>query len=363
MNNFNWSKEDILNSNLSDRYKEMLLAELNGKITLDDPTNTRDNMQGHLELGRNFREDMKDLIAIDPRMADISLNECLNYNADDDIIINIPLPGLKPQDLVEELGLFFKYLHDNEIELVASELLDPNNGHIRITSYDENNPICKEVNGRCIKSPEDDVIFASYYMRNSIHDYTTLAHETGHMISGKIFGSNINPLVKRYLSEVEAYYFELLCAEYLNSLTTDEHLLYVAHLPRLAKSIDYMWDIRKQYILSRHLFKPSLRRFNKEIQRIPNGSRINSIGYTDLYRFHTGYINVIIHSALVATDLYQITVQDQKEGLRLFKEFMLSRKDTIQELYSDAQISYLEDDCKNFRNLHEKTKTLKNLIK
>lgn len=363
MNKFNWTQEDIMNSNLTDQYKKMLLAELEGKITSFDPTNTRNNLQSHLELGRNFREDMKKLQTLDPRMPDVSLNECLNYSPDDEVIINIPLRGLTPEALVSEVLKFFASLNNKEIKETTESLMNPKNGYLRIEDFDEENPVCNEVRGRCIKDTIQGIIFASYYMRKNIHDYTTLSHEVAHMLSGKLFGSNINPIVSEYLSEVEAYYFELLCANYINNATVDPNILYVAHNSRVIKSIDYMWDIRRQYILSKHLFKPSLRRLNHELDKIPNAPKVTSSNYWELYRFSTGYINNMVHSILVATDLYFQTVEDPEKGLELFKRFMTSEKSTIQELFSDANITYLDDDCSNFRNLHEKTKALKKLVK
>ncbi len=363
MTNFNWTREDIMNSNLSEEYKEMLLAELEGKLTTFDPTNTRANLQSHLELGRNFREAMKDLRELDPKMVDVSLNECLNYAPDEEVLINIHLPYLTPEILVGEILYAFDSLNDKAISEAAHILTDPKNGHLRITEASDANQLCDEVRGRCIKNPYQNVVFASYYMRKRLTDFTTLSHEIGHMLSMNLFGTNLNPIVRNYLTELEAYYFEFLCANYLDKVTTDPRLIHASINDRLVKSIDYMWCIRKQYILSKYLVKPSVKRLNKDLARISNADRVSEDNYFELYRFPTSYINDMTHSVLAAADLAKQTIEDPEKGIALFKMFMTSDKTNLRDLYRDANITYLDDECSSFRKLHEDAKPLKKLIK
>ncbi len=363
MKQFNWRTEDILNSKLSDRYKDILLSELEGTMAYNDPSNTHKNIPSHWEFIKEFHEAMNELDALSSKMSDISLNECLHFKPDDELIINVPLRDLTKESLVSEVATFFDTLDDKEISRIIREIINPDNNRLRIGDYDENNPICEEVRGRCIKDNANNIVFASYYMKKNLADFTTLTHEIAHMLSAYLFGNDINPLIKNYLGETEAYYFELLSAYYIDKMLTKPEYLHIAFNMRLVKSIDYLWHIRKQYILASHLIKPRLKTLNKELKRLENASLLDERTYLELYRFKTAYINNMIHSFLAATDLFYQTVDDRRQGLKNFKDFMQSSRTTIEDLYSKSGITYLDDGCLNFHTLHEESKNLRKLVK
>ena len=355
-----WNIDKIMQSNISDDMKKVIIQEYNGDTLSDiDPNNFSKRIITLKDIKRRYR------------LADAYLYQQLK----DDYLKTKYLHELFPYDAVmpygfEEINItdedliditldFYKSLNDKEIYEKISYLLDPKNGLLHIQRYDKNNPICNEVKGRCIKSLTSNDVFMSYYMRGTSEDEQIFTHETGHMLSHALFGQNINPLVQNFLSETESYLFESLMNSYIaNNLNCPELALHL-EANRTAKIVDIIWNIRIiEHIVHQFGRKINVNSLNKKLNKDGLNVNYSTEDIKDIITFTYYELNSILYSYLVALHFYKQILTDQEKGLFLYKEFSISQDTKLSGLFQefgldmDEMLSYLN-------TMYEKAQTLK----
>ena len=355
----NWNIEEIKSSNLPDEVKDMIEKEYNkDQLSSLDPNNFSQRNLTYKEFKQNYHDYLQflyQLLGDNYFYTDILYKR---YKYDEVLKYGFQESDLNDEDLLEHILAFYESLEDDEITSTMTTLLDEKNGHIRIQPYDESNPICKEVKGRCIK-PTDGSVFMSYYMRGTQEDLSILGHETGHMLSHALFHDKINPIVKGFLSETESYLFELLVNSYIATELNLPDLAVYLEANRTQKTIDTIWNIRAQQILYRQIgSKPNMKRLTKILNKEGLSIKFEQTNFKDLTTFTLFELHHLLHSHLVALHFYKRILEDKKKGLQEFKKFMTSTKTDTYSLFNESGI-YYEDLIGYMDHMYTKPVTLK----
>ena len=188
-----------------------------------------------------------------------------------------------------------------------------------------------------------------------------LTHEIGHMLSHRLFGNDINPIMKKFLTEVESYYMELLCGSYLG-ITLQEPILEASYREdRLRKTINEAWNIHAQYLMFCHYINSS----SKVL-----GNILNEEGYplevTDdsMKRFKKmSLLNNArrVNSYFIALELFKLTQQDPEKGINTYKKLFKSNIDNYNKLLKKFKMNYIED-TSSFDQMVDEAKTLKRVL-
>lgn len=355
----NWNIKDIKESNLPNEVKEIIEREYNGEtLSTLDPNNYSQRTHTYQEFKEEYKKYLVFLVQLlgDNYFFTDILHK--RYQFDDIEKYGFGETDLTDEDLLEHVLDFYDWIGDEEIYVTMSKLLDEKNGHIRIQPYDESNPICKEVRGRCIKPKTGDV-FMSYYMRGTSEDLSILGHETGHMLSHALFNDKINPIVSGFLSETESYLFELLMNSYIaNELNLPDLALHL-EANRTQKTVDTIWNIRAQQILYRQFGnKPNLKRLTRILNKEGLQIDYTKANFNDITTFNLFELHHLLHSHLVALHFYKRIMEDQEKGINEFKRFMTSDKQSTYALFNESGI-YYEDLIGYMDHMYEKAVTLK----
>ena len=355
----NWNIEEIKSSNLPDEVKEIIEREYNGEtLSTLDPNNYSQRSLTYQEFKKNYQEYLVYLVQLlgDNYFFTDILHK--RYKYDEVEKYGFQETDLSDEDLLEHVLDFYDWIGDEEIYITMSKLLDSKNGHIRIQPFDEGNPICKEVRGRCIK-PKDGSVFMSYYMRGTSEDLSILGHETGHMLSHALFNQSINPIVSGFLSETESYLFEMLMNSYIaNELNLPDLALHL-EANRTQKTIDTIWNMRAQQILYRQFgSKPNMNRLSRKLTKEGLTIKYDQTNFKDITIFNLFELHHLLHSHLVALHFYKRITEDQEKGIEEFKRFMTSKQQSTYGLFNESGI-YYEDLIGYMDHMYEKAVTLK----
>ena len=354
-----WDINKIKESDLPDEIKEIIEREYNGEtLSTQDPNFYSQRTHTYKEFKEEYKQYLTFLVQLlgDNYFYTDILHR--RYKYDEVGKYEFEKTDLSDEDLIEHVLGFYDYLGDEEIYVTMERLLDSKNNHLRIQPFDESNPICQEVKGRCIK-PEDGSVFASYYMRGTSEDLSILGHETGHMLSHALFKKEINPIVKGFLSETESYLFELLMNTYISDELGLPDLALHLEANRTQKTIDTIWNIRAQQILYRQFGKtPNMKRLSRILTKEGLSINYDQTHFQNLTTFNLFELHHLLHSHLVANHFYKRITENPEEGFEEFKSFMTSKQTSTYGLFCEHGIFY-EDLIDYMDHMYEKAVTLK----
>lgn len=355
----NWNIDKIMTSELPDEVKEIIKQEYNSDtLSSIDPNNYSQRHHTYKEFKEEYKKYLTflyQLLGDNYFYTDILHRR---YKYDDVEKYGFLETDSTDEDLIEHTLDFYDSLGDEEIYLAMEKLLDEKNGHLRIQPYDETNPICIEVKGRCIK-PTDGSVFASYYMRGTSEDLSIFAHETGHMLSHTLFGKDINPIVSGFLSETESYLFELLMNSYIAKELGLPDLALHLEANRTQKTIDTIWNIRAQQILYRQLGKkPNMTRLTKILNKEGLNIDYKDTDFNLITTFNLFELHHLLHSYLVALHFYKEMAIDLEKGIDSYKRFMTSKQQSTYGLFKEFNINY-EEMIEQMDFMYQKAVTLK----
>lgn len=280
---------------------------------------------------------------------------------------NCTLLELSDDGLLNIIRSFFYSLNDKDIKNAIDYIID--NKLYRFIPYDINNPECHVYEGYTnhIKVDENDEMFTTLYRNYTVKDLQIGVHEFAHAITKIIFNNKVSPIFFHFLSENEAYFFELLFLKnYLNKvLGGNAEIPFILEQNRLVYICENIWNIKvmeaafKGFTLS---FNPTI--INKRLSNIPNSSMItesdkNEIQNTSLMASHR-----IIHSYMLALIQVEWALKDLEKGLYNFKSMQtepVSEIDSIEKLYEKYDTDYTSNNPLFKRELMNH-QTLKKII-
>lgn len=352
MPTYGWRKENILNSNMSDSLKELLIGDLEDNPVAFDPNVTSDDIS-FSSSKKKYKEFIRRLKKEAPILTQVALesykiipiNECVRYE--------MPVIDITPDDLLEKTLLFYEFLGDKELLEEYKKLLS-NQEYIKLSKYDANNPLCQNINGRCIIN-KNAPSFLSFYIHNKLSDYSSFAHETAHYIVETSYMELMNPLVQSYFTEFVAYYIQILNYLFFGSLFDQEEIFKILIHNHIVYVIDLLWQVHLQSILfSSILARPTNNYINRKLRRENYSLNIKEDELDILFtNYDKNILNV--NAFLMALDLFVNTTTDLKSGLSTYKEIITSTATSIEELFSRYNIAYPYDNLKNLKSFHEKS--------
>lgn len=356
----NWNIDKIMSSSISNQMKEVLIQEYNSDtLSSYDPNNFTNRIitlkdikrKYHLADSYLYRQMEDDYLKTKYLYQFFKYDEIMPYTFESN--------KLTDEELIKYTLDFYKSLNDPEIIEHINYLLSIENELIRIEEHNPNNPICNEVKGRCIKSLTTPDVFMSYYMRGTSEDLQIFAHETGHMLSHSLFCENINPLIRNFLSETESYLFESLMVSYIaNDMKLPDLALHL-EANRTAKIIDILWNTRViEHLAHQFGSKPNMKSLNRKLRK--DGLIVNYTidDFKDIATFTYYELNSILYSYLIALRFYKQILTDQEKGIYDFKQFAVSKSETLSSLFKESNIE-IDETISYLETMYKKAKTLK----
>lgn len=281
---------------------------------------------------------------------------------------NCNLLELTDDGVLNIIRSFFYSLDDKDIKNAIDYIIE--NRLYRFIPYDTNNPECHFYEGYTtyIEDKERlDNVFITIYRNNTVKDLQTGVHEFAHAITKIIFNKKVNPIFSHFLSENEAYFFELLFLKnYLKKfLGENTEIPFMLEQNRLVYICETIWKIKimeaafKGFTCS---FSPAI--INRRLSTIPNSFRISAsdkfaIQNASLMKSHS-----IIHSYMLALIQVEEALKDLERGLFIFKSMQtepISQIDSIEKLYNKYNTDYTRNNPLFKRELI-KHQTLKRIL-
>lgn len=270
------------------------------------------------------------------------------------------LLGISNKDLIELVHDIYKTIPNQAIYSQFLKIIDPNN-HLLDIEY------CPyeyfDYEGICRVDSINHIAYGKVLRSNTLLDIYTLAHEIIHMIVRQ----NEKPLFlfenRRYYSEYEGQFLNLIVSDYLskNNYNQDE----IRDISILEHQ-NVTCAIEDAYACT--LIKNNLRKNNsidfKNIASIKKKQGIRlSITEEDYFQYITeGFDSKICNafSYFIALDLMEIYKKDKEKGLYIFNKLsMLSGNNPKKELES-LDINFMSDHSRNFKKYIKQLKKYHN---
>ena len=244
----------------------------------------------------------------------------LNYNTEE-------------EELKNELTNFIISLEDKELIQEYAKII--NNENTITISNETNDLFC----GTCIE--EDGIPYINLIRRNTLEDFTTLAHEMGHALQYTLFKDHTNDYIKYSFFEVSSYYFELLMMDYIENKTNFN----IPAALLINNKINYI----NSYIWKSHLanFINSLKTFDENLIKdyASNSFSINCI-HDDISKLTIPNIEEstnLISSFMIACNLYLETINDKEEGIDKYKNLMTSHNCDLMKFLDYNNVNFIKD--------------------
>lgn len=340
---YHWD-EDLIKTTISNERKvHSLLNELYD-VKDEELTALFNRNDSFRDFTRNFRLDYVNLARIDEDMREYI---CFLYEkAKLDEICNVEMPkvDIPDEELVNTVANFFYSLKDKEITSIIEDIVNPNSHQLKIENKTKGgNETSSLVQGRVIKGEDQDTVYGSFYKKGYEEDKVILAHEMGHMLSHRLFGQDINLYMKKFLTEVESYYMELLAGQYLGEECGmfKESLCFRAN--RLSKIFEQIWDLHIQYVMNTYILNTDHVEISRALQLQGYPREITEEDFKRYIRIPFGFRARMINSYLVALELFRITLEDKEKGIDTYKRLFRSDISKYKKLLNKFDINYLKD--------------------
>jgi hypothetical protein len=360
MAKYDWNINQIQSTITDERKFNALQNEINGNedLEINRLFNRKDTF---LDFKRIFRHDFITLCRIDEDMLEYLFFLYEKLNVKDLAYIEMPQHDMDEEELVTYIREFYDSLGDKEISTEIDTILNPDNHLLRIKNKEVKNPISDLVKGRVIKSNDDKTVYGSFYKIGNDEDTVILAHEVGHMLAHRLFTDKENDIMKYFLTEVESYYMELLCGQFLGEKYDLQKLALCFRSNRLIKAIDNIWDVHIQYVMNNYLLNVNYQTLDKELKKEGYPKDITKEEYDKFIKIPLLYRAKMINSYLVALELFRLTLTDKEKGIRTYKKLFRSDISNYQKLLNKYKINYLNGsdtlDC-----MYEESKALKKVL-
>ena len=354
MEYFNWNKEDIINSDLAPITKEILLGEINGTPASKDPNVPSNNPIFHLREKYQYYQYLKMLYREIPDLTLFIQHAYQDFNIATCIYEEIPEVDTTPEKLLKNTTSFYEFLGNKDILNQYTRLIQKE-GILRIQPHDPSNPVCQNVNGRCILDKDTGNAFLSYYIKGTLDDFPTFAHETAHLIIETMLFGQMNPLIDKHFTEYAACYFQIISYGFYSIELGIPEIFPVLLHNNMVNIINNLWYLHIQkLIMQRKIIKASPTYIKKALEKenIRSGFTKNDISY--FYLNPTKKIEAIA-SFLMALDSFVQNTPTFKEGVPNLLDTLTSSVSSISELFKNSNITFMEDNMHNFKELYEKS--------
>ena len=346
---YNWDINQIINSNLELNNKEIIIGE-----DINNLTNTDSSTFDYAKINP-FLYSLIYYINKHAIIKNIpNLYEYITYlySIIDPLSIKSLVfesySSINENFLINYIRDFFNYLNDNDLLTIINDITNPDNHLLRLDYDAQDKQVTNYVKGRVFKDMNNNLVLGSYYIRRDMLDIPIFTHEIGHMTSGLLFGNTINHNFYDLLRETEAYYFELLSSYYLNDLYHIEDTTNAFRQYRLFHIESDIYNVLIQDAIAKH----PLRRIDSINNAIKNyGIQIKKEEIDLLLINDTVTVLGRILSYLIALELVNITIENKKEGIDLFKRLFTDSEEDIEKLLNkyNVDITNPNNICKEMR--------------
>lgn len=354
MEHFNWNKEDIINSNLAPFTKEVLLGELNENPCIKDPNILKDASMCQLKEKIQYRQYLKKLYRDIPDLTLFIQQAYQNFDISKCIYESLPEIDTTPEKLLKNTTSFYEFLGNKDI-LEQYNRLIRQEGVLRIQPVSPNNPICQNINGRCILDKDTGQAFLSYYIKGTLDDFSTFAHETAHLIIETMLFGQMNPLIDKHFAEYAACYFQILSYCFYSIHLNIPEIFPILLRNNMINIINNMWYLHIQSIvMQRKIIKanPSYLKRKLEEENLKISYDKEDIPY--FYNNPTKKIEAIA-SFLMALDSFVQNTPTLTSGTYNLLCTLTSPSSSLPELFQNHNITFIEDNMTNFKDLYEKS--------
>ena len=338
MTAFKWKKDEINNSNLKEKTKNILLNELNNIkddscLTCYDASDYNSFKEYYIQEYNTVKKICPELVdyidGLDTSILKTTKNIVLPFNTQDN-----------ESSLMNAIENLVIDLEDRDLIKEYVEIINSDKGLINIEPATLENIKDRDYVGRCISENNSKDTFISLYTNNDLTDFTNLAHEFGHAFEQRLFLNERNPIVKNFLTEISSMYFELLMMNQLNKeFNVDTVCDYLNSNKLLYITRNILVNQMSLFILFQNKFdEKSLLEFYKE----KLGEECIASPQNGFYL--SGYINTIdyIASYMIALKLYNKTMYNKHEGFETYKDFMIDPSMSLTTLLDTYDLNFMD---------------------
>ena len=350
---FYWDTDYIMQSKLSKKNKKIILGELKKELSKNDSALRTLDKIPLKELIRLYNIQKTGLDNISPEL--FRNLERFTQEVSSAYLTSVCFneTNITPELLTNISKEFYKQLNDPEILSIIEKIYDPTTHLFRIEKEQDNKQISEYVKGRVHKDIDNGLVIGSVYTKGNLLDIAIFNHETGHMISGLLFGKDINPAFYYFLKEVESYYFELLIGYFVKDKYKLEESSKLFRLYRLSSAAKTVYPMKIQDLIVANKTK-DISIINEQL--LPYKIQIEKEGINESLRndLYTAVGN--LNSYIIALELVKRTLDDPEFGLYSFKQLLTSKKEDLKNILDESKIDIT--DMTNLQNEVASTKTL-----
>ena len=333
---YNWNIQKIMNSSLNKCEKDIIIGEdINNLSSYDSSTFNYANINSLLysliyfinkhAIIKNI-PNLYEYITYLYSIIDASSIKSLQFES---------YSSINEDFLINYIKDYFTYLNDDELIKIINNITNPDNHLLRLDYDNQNKQVTNYVKGRVFKDMNNNLVLGSYYIRRDMLDIPIFTHEIGHMTSGLLFKDSINHNFYDLLRETEAYYFELLSSYYLNEAYHIEDTTKAFRQYRLFHIESDIYNILIQDVIAKHPLR-KINSINNQIKKY--GIQIKKEEIDLLLINDTVTVLGRILSYLIALELVNITIDNKKDGIDLFKRLFTDSEEDIEKLLSKYNI-------------------------
>lgn len=356
MEYFNWNKEDIMNSNLSPYSKEILLGEINGTPSSNDPNVPKNTPIFHLREKHQYHEYLKKLYRDIPDLTLFIQHSYQHLDISHYIYEEIPKIETTPEKLLKYTTSFYEFLGNIDILEQYNRLINQE-GVLRIQPYNPNSQICQNVNGRCLIDKDTGSAFLSYYIKGTLDDFSTFTHETAHLVIETMLFEKMNSLIDKHFSEYAACYFQIISYCFYSIYFDTPEIFPVLLHNNMLNIIDNIWYLHIQnLIMKRKIAKATPAYLKRELanEGIETEGLFSKDEIAYFYNNPTKKIEAIA-GFLMALDSFVQNTPTFSEGVSKLLDTLTSPSTSASELFQSNNITFMEDNMHNFKELYEKS--------
>ena len=338
MSTYKWKKNEIINSDLKDYTKSILLNELNN--IKDDSAFDFFDASNYNSFKEAYIQEYNTVKRLYPELVDYidSLDTNLLKSVKS---IRLPFNTTNSDLLLKAMENMIVDLEDRNLINEYAEITNSNKKFLNIEPTTLDNLTTRNYVGRCISENNSKDTYISLYTNNDLTDFTNLAHEFGHAFEHRLFLTDCNPIIKNFLSEISSIYFELLMMDQVNNelnVKTASDLLNSNKLLYITRNI--LVNQMSLFILFQNKFDiNSLSEFYKDnIGSYGTISTLNGF-YLNSYLETINYIT----SYMIALKLYNKTKEDKYEGFDTYKNFMTDPTTSLNTLLNNYDLNFINN--------------------
>ena len=333
---YNWNIHKIMNSSLNTNEKDIIIGEDTNHLSSYDSSTFNYANINSLLFSLIYFINKHAIIKNIP-----NLYEYITYLhsiIDPDSIKSLEFESnssINENFLINYIRDFFNYLNDKDLLKIINDITNPDNHLLRLDYDAQDKQVTNYVKGRVFKDINNNLVLGSYYIRRDMLDIPIFTHEIGHMTSGLLFGNTINHNFYDLLRETEAYYFELLSSYYLNEIYHIEDTTNAFRQYRLFHIESDIYNVLIQDAIAKNPLR-KIDSINNAIKKY--GIQIKKEEIDLILINDTVTVLGRILSYLIALELVNITIENKKEGIDLFKRLFTDSEEDIEKLLNKYNI-------------------------